>query len=85
MTQATRWHAAATVKQLPYCKTQREKKCSVTTVEMGEIQHNSNKSETNAQHNSAHTHKAQQLHTAVGANRVCDGAHTVVANFIPVL
>jgi hypothetical protein len=36
------------------------------------------------QHNSAttHTHKVQPLHTAVGANRVGDGARAVVADFI---
>ena len=51
---------------------------------MGEIQQNSNKTETNVQHNSAttHTHKLQHLHTAVGANRVGDGAHAVGADVI---
>jgi hypothetical protein len=51
---------------------------------MGEIQRNSNKTETNVQHSSAttHTHKAQQLHTAVGAHRVCNGARTVGADNI---
>jgi hypothetical protein len=38
--QATRWHVAATGTLLPYCKNQREIKCSMTTVEMGEIQQN---------------------------------------------
>ncbi len=39
------------------------------------------------QHNSAvtHTHKVQQLHAAVGANRVGDGARAVVADVIVVL
>ncbi len=43
--------------------------------------------ETNVQHNSAttHTHKGQFLHTAVGANRVGDGARAVVADFVVVL
>jgi hypothetical protein len=38
----------------------------------------------NVQHNSAatHTHKCQILHTAVGANRVGDGARAVVAEEI---
>jgi hypothetical protein len=46
-----------------------------------------NKTETNVQHNSAttHTHKVQYLHTAVGANRVCNGAHADVADGIPAL
>jgi hypothetical protein len=50
---------------------------------MGEIQRN----RKNVQHNSAttHTHKAQRLHTAVGAHRVGDGARAVVADFIAVL
>ena len=49
---------------------------------MGEIQQNSNNTEPNVQHNSAttHTHKVQLLHTAVGANRVCNGAHAVGAD-----
>ncbi len=51
---------------------------------MGKIQHNLNKTEPNVQHNSAtaHTHKVQHLHTAVGANRVGDGARAVVAKFV---
>ena len=54
---------------------------------MGEIQHNLNKTETNVQHNSAttHTHKVQRLHTAVGANRVGDGARAVVAEVVVAL
>ena len=69
---------------MPFCENQREIKCSVTTVEMEEIQHNTNKTETNVQHNSAttHTHKVQLLHTAVGAHRVGDGARAVVAEVI---
>ena len=53
-------------------------------MEMEEIQRNLNNTETNVQHNSAttHTHKAQYLHTAVGANRVCNSARAVVAYFI---
>ena len=39
-TQATSWHVAATGTLLPSCENQREIKCSVTTVEMEEIQHN---------------------------------------------
>ncbi len=51
---------------------------------MGEIQHNLNKTEPNVQHNSAttHTHKVQYPHTAVGANRIGDGARTDGANVI---
>jgi hypothetical protein len=54
---------------------------------MGEVQRNLNNTETNVQHNSAttHTHKVQLLHTAVGANRVGDGARAVVAYFIVAL
>ena len=50
----------------------------------GEIQRNWNKTEPNVQHNSAttHTHKVQQLHTAVGANRGGNGARTVGADGI---
>jgi hypothetical protein len=85
--QATRWHVAATETLLCSCENQREIKCSVTTVEMEEIQHNTNKTETNVQHNSAttHTHKAQHLHTAVGAHRVCNGTRAVVAEVIAAL
>jgi hypothetical protein len=54
---------------------------------MGKIQHNLNKTETKVQLNSTttHTHKVQRLHTAVGANRVGDGARAVVAYFIAAL
>ena len=54
---------------------------------MGEMQQNINKNEKNVQHNSAttHTHKGQRLHTAVGAHRICNGAHAVVADVIAVL
>ncbi len=54
---------------------------------MGEIQHNLNKTETNVRHNSAtaHTHKVQRMQTAVGANRVGDGARAVVAYYIAAL
>jgi hypothetical protein len=54
---------------------------------MGEIQQNSNDTETNVQHNSAttHTHKVQLLHTAVGAHRVCNGARAVDADVVLVL
>jgi hypothetical protein len=47
----------------------------------GEIQRNWNKTEPNMQHNSTttHTHKVQSLHTAVGTNRVGDGARADVA------
>ena len=53
----------------------------------GEIQRNWNKTEPNMQHNSTttHTHKVQSLHTAVGANRVGDGARAVVADDIAAL
>jgi hypothetical protein len=39
------------------------------------------------QQNSAttHTHKGQYMHTAVGANRVGDGAQADVADFIAAL
>ena len=78
---------AATETLLCSCENQREIKCSVTTVEMEEIRHNTNKTETNVQHNSAttHTHKVQLPHTAVGANRVSNGARTVDADVIVVL
>ena len=48
-------------------------------METGEIQQNLNNTETNVQHNSAttNTHKVQRLHTAVGANRVGDGARAI--------
>jgi hypothetical protein len=54
---------------------------------MEEIQRNSNNTETNVPHNSAttHTHKVQQLDTAVGAHRVCNGARAVGADDIAAL
>ena len=54
---------------------------------MAESQQNINKNKKNVQHNSAttHTHKGQRLHTAVGAHRVCNGAHAVGADIIAVL
>jgi hypothetical protein len=54
---------------------------------MGESQQTEIKMKKNVQHNSAttHTHKPQLLHTAVGAHRVCNGAHAVGADIVAVL
>jgi hypothetical protein len=59
----------------------------VTTIEMGEIQQNWKKTETNVQHNSAttHTHKVQLPHTTVGAHRVRNGARADGADVIVAL
>ena len=54
---------------------------------MGESQQTEIKMKKNVQHNSAttHTHKGQYMHTAVGANRVGDGARAVVAEVVVAL